>query len=63
VSRHKLQSRTYDYYGEAECDKNLEIALQAVQAAKETAGFAAVKVNGVVVGAVGCVGRGELLRT
>ncbi len=44
MNRNKLQSRTYDYYGEEECDKNMHIALKAVQAARETSGFAAVKV-------------------
>lgn len=44
MNRHQLQSRTYDYSGEEECDKNAEISLKAILAAKETQGFAAVKV-------------------
>lgn len=44
VNRHKLQSRTYDYSGEDECDKNADITLKAIEAASATKGFAAVKV-------------------
>ena len=44
VNRNVLQSRTYDYSGEEECDKNAEISLKAIQAATESKGFAAVKV-------------------
>lgn len=45
VNRNVLQSRTYDYSGEEECDKNAEISLKAIQAATESKGFAAVKVR------------------
>lgn len=45
VDRNELQSRTYDYAGEDECDKNAAITLKAIQAAAETKGFAAVKVT------------------
>ena len=54
MNRHKLSSRTYDYHGEEECDNNLAIALKAVEAAKETAGFAAVKMT--------ALGKPELLQ-
>lgn len=45
VDRNELQSRTYDYTGELECDKNTEITLKAIEAAKDSKGFAAVKVG------------------
>lgn len=42
--RNQAQARTYDYYDEDHCDKNMAIALKAVEAAKDSHGFAAVKV-------------------
>lgn len=45
VDRNELQSRTYDYVNELECDKNAEISMKAIEAAKESKGFAAVKVS------------------
>ena len=45
VDRNELQSRTYDYSGEEQCDLNADISLKAIEAAKATHGCAAVKVR------------------
>jgi proline dehydrogenase len=44
-----LSSRKYDYQGEAECDKNAEIFLDAVRAVRDATpdGFAAIKLSGL----------------
>ncbi|CAK0906307.1 unnamed protein product [Prorocentrum cordatum] len=44
-----LSSRTYDYQGEAICDANAEIFLQAIRAVRDASpdGFAAIKLSGL----------------
>jgi hypothetical protein len=50
-----MQARTYDYTGEAECDRNMEISLDAIKAAQTSKGFAAVKVSSELCDTTGCV--------
>ncbi|KAL7573366.1 hypothetical protein ACA910_011726 [Epithemia clementina (nom. ined.)] len=54
IPQHLVIARTYDYEGEAECDRNAEVTLRSIEEASKRNGFSAIKLT--------ALGKPELLR-